>query len=97
MPPDSTTAMRALIARIRHELPLDDPAARVCHGACAGGCAPKLLAFIEQQLDDWEWRLSAGARPGFAELSALARSARRVHAVLVRDGLLSAPTEPLHD
>ncbi|NKN33774.1 hypothetical protein [Marichromatium bheemlicum] len=93
MTPDSTTALRALIERIRRELPFDDPSARACHGNCAAGCVPRLLDFLEQQLDDWEWHLARGARPGLAEFSALARSARRVHAVLARNGLVA----PLSD
>lgn len=88
--PDSATAMRRLIARIRDTIPFDLPAARVCTGHCQG-CSLKLLEFLDTELSDWEQRLATGERPGLADLSRLERLARKVHAVLARNGLV----EPL--
>lgn len=88
--PDSTTAMRGLIARIRETIPFDLPAARICTGECQG-CSMKLLDFLDTELSDWEQRLTSGERPGLADLSRLERLARKVHGVLVRNGLV----EPL--
>lgn len=79
-------AMRILIGQIRAELPFDVPQARICSGPCQG-CSLKLLDYMETELLDWERRLDAGERPGLAELSQLAKSARRVQRVLEKNGL----------
>jgi len=85
--PDTSTAMRQLIGEVRRAMPFDLPAARVCEGPC-DGCSMKLLDYLEAELDSWEQRLDQGERPGLAELSRLAKTARRVHRVLEKNGLL---------
>lgn len=85
--PDSRTAMTRLIAQVREAMPFDVPEAAVCEGACEG-CAVKLLAFMAGELEYWEERLADGCTPGFADLSKLAKTARRVHAALARNGLV---------
>ncbi len=87
MKPDAPTAMRQLIAQIRETLPFDAPQAQVCQGPCEG-CSMKLLDYLDSELSGWEQRLDQGERPGLAELSQLARTARRVHRVLQKNGLL---------
>jgi hypothetical protein len=87
MKPDVSTAMRDLIAQVRHTLPFDAPEARVCQGPC-DGCSMKLLDYLDNELLGWEQRLDDGERPGLAELSKLARTSRRIHAVLQKNGLL---------
>lgn len=79
--------MGQLIAQIRQELPFDAPAARACAGPCEG-CSMKLLDYLESELEQWEARLRAGERPGLADLSKLANSARKIHRGLRRNGLL---------
>jgi hypothetical protein len=87
MKPDAATAMRELIIQVRQTLPFDLPEARVCDGPCKG-CSLKLLDFLEQELEEWEQRLDDGEKPGLAELSRLAKTSRRIHSVLLKNGLL---------
>ena len=89
MKPDVPTAMRQLIDEVRHTLPFDLPEARVCNGPC-DGCSLKLLDFLEMELEAWERRLDEGEKPGLAELSKLAKTSRRIHRVLQKNGLLEA-------
>jgi len=88
MKPDTVTAMRDLIAQVREALPFDLPEAQACSGPC-DGCSMKLLAYLEAELEAWEQRLDNGERPNFGDLSRLARTGRKVHAVLSRNGLIS--------
>jgi hypothetical protein len=81
--------MRQLIAEVRSAIPFDTPEAQVCSGAC-DGCSVKLLDYLDDLLRDWEARLDAGERPGLRELSRLARTSRKVHAALARNGVVSA-------
>ncbi|MEO5343762.1 MAG: hypothetical protein H7842_10575 [Gammaproteobacteria bacterium SHHR-1] len=83
--------MRLLIAQIRQAIPFDAPQARICAGPCAS-CSLKLLEYLEAELDSWELRLAQGERPGLAELSRLAKSARRIQRALHRNGLLDSHT-----
>lgn len=89
MKPDAPTAMRQLIDQVRKALPFDLPSARVCNGPC-DGCSMKLLDYLEGELDEWETRLDQGEKPGLAELSKLAKTSRRVHRVLEKNGLVQA-------
>jgi hypothetical protein len=82
--------MVALIGQIRQSLPFGAPEARLCAGPC-NGCSLKLLEYLEGELLAWEQRLAQGERPGLAELSTLAKSARRVARVLANNGLM--PTD----
>jgi hypothetical protein len=88
MKPDTVTAMRQLIARVREALPFDLPEAQTCSGPC-DGCSMKLLAFLEGELDAWERRLDDGERPSFGDISRLARTSAKIHAVLMRNGLVA--------
>ena len=92
MKPDTSTAMRHLIAQVRAAIPFDAPQSRVCTGNCEG-CSQKLLDFLEGELDDWERRLASGERPGLADLSRLARISRKVHGVLERNGLVEGAAD----
>ncbi|HEB96851.1 MAG TPA: hypothetical protein ENI96_10535 [Sedimenticola thiotaurini] len=87
--PDTRTAMARLIGEIRAALPFDAPETRYCGDDCRF-CAPKLLAYLESELEEWEQRLADGGRPDFGDLNRLARSARRIHRALQRNGLLPA-------
>ena len=84
--PSTTDAMRDLIAQVRAAIPFDMPEAQVCADECRS-CSMKLLEFMAAELDDWEARLDAGEKPGLAELSRLARTARKVHRALEKNGL----------
>ncbi len=85
--PDTRTAMIQLIQRIRAALPFGSDAAGLCRGDCRG-CALKLLEFLDSACLDWETRLARGERPNLGDLHHLGRSARKVQAVLRRNGLV---------
>lgn len=84
--PDVATAMRDLIGQVREAMPFDAPEANVCSGLCEG-CSLKLLEYMAAELDSWEQRLADGEQPGLKDLSKLAKTARKVHATLVKNGL----------
>ncbi len=87
--PATPVAMRELIQQIRSAIPLDMPEAQACSDSC-NACSLKLLEYLSGELDNWEARLAAGEVPGLADLSQLARSARKIHRVLQKNGLIEA-------
>ncbi|MBK5940947.1 hypothetical protein [Halochromatium roseum] len=89
MKPDTRTAMYALIAQVRETLPFDAPATQACNGDCQG-CSLKLLDYLDGELCGWEQRLVAGETPNLGDLSRLAKTSRKVYAVLQKNGLLTA-------
>lgn len=93
MKPDTATAMRQLIDQVRAAIPFEAAQARACSGDCSG-CSQKLLVYLEEELAAWEQRLAEADLPSLADLSGLAKSARRIHRVLVRNGILSEAAEP---
>ena len=93
MKPDTRTAMRQLIDQVRAAIPFDTPQARICSGDCSG-CSQKLLDYLEGELAAGEQRLADGDRPSLADLSRLAKTARNIHRVLVRNGVLVEEAEP---
>lgn len=93
MKPDSRTAMHALIAQVRTAMPFDAPRARICSGDCQG-CSRKLLDHLDAELGSWEARLAAGETPNFGDLSGLAKTSRKIHGILARNGLVDQPPTP---
>ncbi|NCA69008.1 MAG: hypothetical protein EOM91_02690 [Sphingobacteriia bacterium] len=85
--------MRLLIEQVRAAIPFEAPLAQICLGGCEG-CSYKLMSFLETELADWEGRLDHGERPTLADLARLARTARKVHAILERNGLVSSLDPP---
>ena len=79
--------MAKLIVEIRTAIPFDLPEAQMCSDSC-NGCSMKLLEFLESELQGWEARLQDGEQPSFGDLSRLAKTAGKVHAVLERNGLV---------
>ena len=90
MKPRAADAMQQLIDEVRTTFPFDLPRAQVCSDDCRG-CSVKLLMFLESELDDWDRRMADGEKPGLAELSRLARTARKVGRVLANAGLMQLP------
>lgn len=88
--PDTRTAMRQLIDRVRNEIPFDLPEAALCGDTCQG-CSSKLLIYLETELDEWETRLADGAIPSFSDLSRLAAKSKKIAQVLYQNGLLEEP------
>lgn len=87
MKPDTRTAMGLLIGQIREAIPLGTREARVCVGTC-GGCSLKLMDYLDTELKGWEHQLAEGEHPNLGDLSRLAQTARKIHAVLARNGLV---------
>jgi hypothetical protein len=85
--PNTSIAMQELIEQIRIAIPLDMPEAQVCSDSC-NACSLKLLEYLAGELDSWEARLADGKIPGLADLSQLARSARKIHRILQTNGLI---------
>jgi hypothetical protein len=88
--PDTRTAMRQLIERIRNEIPFGLPEEELCGDTCQG-CSTKLIIYLETELDEWEVKLAAGSIPNFGDLSALAEKGRKVARVLQHHGMLEQP------
>ncbi|MEN8178254.1 MAG: hypothetical protein ABFS39_06485 [Pseudomonadota bacterium] len=88
MKPDTSTAMRNLIAQVRETLPFELTSEQICADSC-DGCSMKLLAYLESELDGWEQRLQDGERPNFGDLTKLARTSKKVYQVLKNNGLSS--------
>lgn len=85
--PDTQTAMHGLIDQIRVAIPFASLRVEVCGDSC-DGCSQKLLDYLESEVDNWESRLEQGERPNFGDLERLAKSARKIQRVLVKNGLL---------
>ena len=87
MKPDTSSAMAQLIRQIRDAIPFDMPEAYACTDNC-NGCSMKLLEFLDMELLDWERRLAEGERPNFGDIQRIARMARKIHRVLLKNGLV---------
>ncbi|MEJ2622422.1 MAG: hypothetical protein P8163_19875 [Candidatus Thiodiazotropha sp.] len=87
--PSTQVAMRKLIEQIREQLPFDLNEEERCGDSCQG-CSTKLLIYLESELDEWQIKLDQGVVPGFADLSRLAGQAKKIAAVLQRNGLIPA-------
>ncbi|WP_428034631.1 hypothetical protein [Amphritea sp.] len=85
--PNTETAMRTLIAEIRKAIPFDTPIDKLCDGPCTG-CSKKLLDYLDTQLEETESELNAGYTPSFGELNRLKKSAIKIHAALIKNGLI---------
>ena len=85
--PSTSEAMRSLIREARSVLPLDLSPEQVCADECRG-CSIKLIEFIAMEMDTWEYRLAAGAKPSFGDLDKLARSCIKIHRALQKNGLV---------
>ena len=94
MKPDTRTAMRHLIEQIREVMPFDLPDARVCEGPC-DGCSMKLLDYLESELENWESRLETGETPNLGDLSKLASTGKKIHRVMVENGLAAPLPEEI--
>jgi hypothetical protein len=81
--------MGQLIAEVRTAIPFDAPASQVCSGEC-DLCALKLLEYLDGELGAWEQRLEAGETPHLGDLARLAKTSRKVHAALEKNGLITS-------
>ena len=85
--PELRTAMRRLITQIRDTLPFDGVESDFCSDTCRG-CSVKLLDFLLIEIDDWEYKLDQGETPSFKDIDKLAKTAKKIHAVLVKNQLI---------
>ena len=84
--PATTEAMLALISSVRQHLPFHVSPADLCQHSCSG-CPKKLMEFLDTELSDHEQNLATGHIPTLGEISKLARTSRKIHAVMVKNGL----------
>ena len=87
MKPDTTTAMRGLIAQIKTTLPLDGVVSGFCSDTCSG-CSLKLVDFLALEIDEWEYKISQLIVPNFKDIDRLAKMATKIRAVLIQNKLL---------
>ncbi len=85
--PNRTIAMRQLIQQVRTAMPFDLPEANLCSGKC-NGCSQKLLDYLDIELEDWEYRIKEGEVPDFGEIQRIAKTSKKIHKVLDRNGLV---------
>jgi|GEM_PF-105706 len=87
--PDRVLAMQQLIDDIRKALPFDEPYAMLCQKQCVG-CPKKLMEFLESELEGWEGTLAGGDEPSLGDINRLAKTSRKIHRVLEKNGLTKA-------
>jgi hypothetical protein len=85
--PNTRDAMQALIDEIRQVLPFDLSAQDICKDECRN-CSLKLLGYLENELDSWQYRLDSADKPNLGDVSKLARSARKIYTALQKNGLI---------
>ena len=89
--PNTTDAMHNLIHEVRTTLPLDLSPVEVCSDECRS-CSIKLIEYIAMELENWESRLDDGDIPDFGDLNRLARSSKKIHRALLKNGLVNDST-----
>ncbi len=87
--PDTREAMQRLITQIRETLPFHLPKEELCSGCSRHGCAYKLLAYIDDELCDWEMRLDHGEIPTFGDIQQLTKVSMKVHKALLKTGVIN--------
>ncbi len=87
MKPNTTQAMRNLIAQIKATLTLEINAIDACSGQC-NACHSKLVDFILMEIEDWESRLNSGEIPNFKDLSTLEKTGRKIYSALDKRGFI---------
>ncbi len=87
MKPNTTDAMRELIAQIKNTLPFDSVDPDFCSDACSG-CSLKLIDFLSIEIDDWEHRLDQKEVPNLSDIKKLGKMAKKIHTVLIKNNLI---------
>ena len=90
MKPDTLLAMQNLIKQIKSAIPFDLGKIDACPDNCRG-CSVKLIDFLEVEIVDWEYRLENNEAPNFEDLDKLAKTAKKIHRVLISNGLIECP------
>lgn len=87
--------MQQLISQIRASLPFDQPAVLLCQQHCVG-CPKKLMEYLEGEVTGWESALAAGDVPTLGDIDQLARTSRKIYAVLQKNGLVGSSAPEAH-
>jgi len=87
--PRANLAMSRLLGEIRTGLPFGLPESVLCQKSCVG-CPKKLMAYIEQEIETWEMALAAGDIPTLGDVDRLAKTSRKIAAVMVKNGLIAS-------
>mgnify|MGYP001585427666 FL=1 len=87
MKPNTREAMYQLITQIKDTLPFDGIDTDFCSDSCSG-CSLKLVDFIAVEIDEWEHRLNQGEVPNFKDINKLAKMAKKIQAVLIKNNLI---------
>jgi len=87
MKPNTSMAMKTLIEQIQTALPFEMPELEICAGKCVG-CPKKMLEYIGSELDHYQCQLDNEEIPTLAEISDLARIAKKVHRNMARNELV---------
>jgi len=79
--------MKDLIAKVRGSIPFDTPMSELCNGPCTG-CSKKLLDFLDTEIEEWESNIAAGNQPNLGDIQSLAKTSRKIYAVLKKNGMI---------
>ncbi len=67
--PDRVTAMWDIIAQVKNEFPLTEPATFICgSNTDCQGCPKKLLEMVDSEISYWEHAMARGVIPTFDQL-----------------------------
>lgn len=87
MKPNTVDAMHDLIKEIQKTLPMDKIKADFCSDTCSG-CSLKLINFLSAEIEHWQFQLNQGIIPNFSDLNQLAKMAKKIQAVLLKNRLI---------
>ncbi len=87
MKPNTVDAMHDLIKEIQKTLPMDKIKADFCSDTCSG-CSLKLITFLSAEIEHWHFQLNQGIIPNFSDLNQLAKMAKKIQAVLLKNRLI---------
>ncbi len=81
MKPNTKIAMQTLIKQIKREIINRRENKNLCSDTCRG-CSIKLINYLINEVEDWEYRLSENEVPSFADINKLARTVTKIEKVL---------------
>lgn len=87
MKPNTVDAMYDLIKKIQKMLPMNKIKADFCSDTCSG-CSLKLITFLSAEIEHWQFQLNQGIIPNFSDLNQLAKMAKKIQAVLLKNHLI---------
>ena len=90
MKSDTVLAMQNLIKQIKSAI-LFDLGKKDTWPDSYRGCSVKLIDFLEIEIEDWEFKLANNETPNFKDLDKLAKTAKKIHRVLISNNLIDCP------